>query len=116
RPQIRRRVPFVLGIRPLDELADPDVLARSTLDVDAAAALARVFVPTTAYRQALDALDRHGFAVLTGPPEMGKTAAARTIALAALADGWDARECTRPEEFWGAYRRDARQVFIADDA
>jgi hypothetical protein len=116
RPDVRRRVPFVLGVRPLEELADTDVLARSTLDVDAAAGLARVFVPTTAYRRALTALGRHGFAVLTGPPEMGKTAAARTIALAALAGSWEAHECLRPEQFWDAYRRDRAQIFIADDA
>jgi hypothetical protein len=75
-----------------------------------------VFVPTAAYRRALDVLDRHGFAVLSGPPEMGKTAAARTIALAGLASGWEAHECTRPEQLWQAYNAGRRQVFIADDA
>ena len=114
RPRVRRRVPFVLGIR--DDVADADALKRSTFDVDEAVALAHVFVPTRAYRRALDALDRHGFAVLTGPPEMGKTAAARTIAFASLAAGWEAHECTRPEQLWEAYRADRPQVFIADDA
>src|SRR3954447_9292740 len=114
RPHVRRRVPFVLGIR--DDVVDAEALARSSFDVDAAVALAHVFVPTGAYIRALDVLDRHGFAVLSGPPEMGKTAAARTIALAALAGGWEAHECTRPEQLWDAYARDRPQVFIADDA
>ncbi len=114
RPHVRRRVPFVLGIR--DEVADADALAGSTFDVDAAVALAQVFVPTGAYRRALEVLDRSSFAVLSGPPEMGKTAAARTIALAGLAAGWEAHECTRPEQLWEAYRPDRPQIFIADDA
>jgi MoxR-like ATPase len=41
-----------------------------------------VFVPTRAYRRALTVLDVHRFAVLTGPPAMGKTAIARIIAFA----------------------------------
>ncbi|MGZ8693934.1 MAG: nSTAND3 domain-containing NTPase [Gaiellaceae bacterium] len=116
RPHVRRRVPFVLGIRPLEQIAEPGVLERSTLDVGAARSLARVFVPTRAYHRALDVLEAHSFAVLSGPPEMGKTAAARTIALAGLAAGWEAHECTRPEQLWEAYRRDRPQIFIADDA
>jgi conflict system STAND superfamily ATPase len=116
RPHVRRRVPFMLGVRPLEELAEPAVLERSTLDVPGAVELARVFVPTRAYRRALEVLAAHGFAVLTGPPEMGKTAAARTIALAALAEGWEAHECTSPDQLWSAYSPDCRQVFVADDA
>src|SRR5205085_737361 len=61
RPAVRRRIPFVLGAR---EGAVPDELAR-------------VFVPTRAYRHALEVLEHHRFAVLTGPPEVGKTAIAR---------------------------------------
>ncbi len=114
RPHVRRRVPFVLGIR--EDIADAEALKRSTFDVDEAVALAHVFVPTAAYSRALDVLDQHGFAVLTGPPEMGKTAAARTIALAGLAAGWEAHECTRPDQLWEAYSPDRPQVFIADDA
>ena len=115
-PAIRRRVPFVLGIRDLDGLVEPEVRRRSTADVEAAAALVRVFVPTRAYQRTLDVLDLHGFAVVTGPPEMGKTAIARTVALTALTDGWEAHECTAPEDLWRLYARDRRQVFVADDA
>src|SRR5664279_5269307 len=66
-----------------------EVAARSSLDLPAASALAAVFMPTRAYRRALGVLDRHRFAVLSGPPEVGKTAIARTIALAQLTDGWE---------------------------
>jgi hypothetical protein len=116
RPDIRRRVPSVLGVRELDELIPPAVLARSSGDVDAARSLASVFVPTRAYGRTLDVLERHSFAVVTGPPEMGKTAIARMIGLALLTEGWELHECTRPEQLWEAYSNDRQQVFIADDA
>jgi hypothetical protein len=116
RAELRRAMPSALGVRDLSELIAPEVAARSSLDRAAASKLATVFMPTRAYRRALGVLDRHRFAVLTGPPEMGKTAIARTIALAQLTDGWEAHECTRPDDIWGAFDASRAQVFIADDA
>src|SRR5207253_6174214 len=78
--------------------------------------LAHVFVPTRAYVRALDVLDRHRFVVLTGPPEMGKTATARMIGLELLTEGWEFHECVRPDELWKAFDRGRRQLFVADDA
>ena len=115
-PLIRRRVPFVLGVRELEGLVDDDVVRRSTLDLAAAHELARVFVTTRAYRSTVDVLERHAFAVVSGPPEMGKTAIARTVALARLTEGWEAHECVRPEQLWERYDADRPQIFIADDA
>jgi hypothetical protein len=115
-PELRLRVPPVLGIRDLSGLIAPEVAARSTADVEAAVQLARVFVPTAAYAHALEVLERSRFAVLTGPPEVGKTAVARTIALALMTAGWEAHECIRPEQLWAAFARDRPQVFVADDA
>ena len=116
RPELRRRVPSVLGVRNLRELITERLLERSTADVAAAAELARVFVPTRAYARALDVLERHRFAVLTGPPEMGKTAIARTIGLALLTEGWEVHECVRPDQLWAAFDRERSQLFVADDA
>ena len=116
RAELRRAMPSVLGLCDLDRLIDAEVAARSSLDVPAARALAAVFMPTRAYRRALGVLDRHRFAVVSGPPEMGKTAIARTIALAQLTDGWEAHECIRPQEIWRAFDPNRPQVFIADDA
>jgi hypothetical protein len=113
---VRLRVPSVLGIGAAEELLAEDVAQRSTADLQAALDLARVFVPTSAHAAAVDVLARHHFVVLTGPPEMGKTAIARMVGLAALTDGWEVHECVRPDELWARFRRDHRQVFIADDA
>jgi len=116
-PELRRRLPSLLGVRDdLDRLVSAPLLERSSLDHGAARSLARIFVPTPAYARTLDVLQRYGFAVVTGPPEMGKTAIARMIGLAQLTDGWEVHECVRPPELWERFDQDRTQVFIADDA
>jgi hypothetical protein len=115
-PAVRAAMPSVLGLRELDALIAPEVRERSTFDITSAQTLARVFWPTRTYERARAVLARHGFVVLTGPPEMGKTAIARMLALAGLADGWEAHECTRPDQIWRALDRERPQLFVADDA
>jgi conflict system STAND superfamily ATPase len=114
--QLRLRMPSLLGVCDDESIFPEQAVERSTADLDAAQELARVFVPTRAHRRALAALERHGFVVLTGPPEMGKTASARMIGLAKLSDGWEFHECIRPDQLWAAFDRDRPQVFVADDA
>ncbi len=114
--EVRAAMPSTLGLRDLEAVIDPEVRRRSTLDIGMAQELARVFWPTHAYERARAALTRHRFVVLTGPPEMGKTAIARMVALAQLTDGWEAHECTSPDQVWRAFDRERRQVFVADDA
>ena len=116
RASLRYRLPSLLGVSDLSLLLPAEPWSRSSGDVDAAAAVARVFVPTRAYAQALGVLEQHRFVVLSGPPEMGKTAIARILGLAALSDGWELHECVRPDELWQRHAADRRQLFIADDA
>jgi hypothetical protein len=113
---LRLALPSVLGLRDLAPLIDYTVAARSSFDVERAQALARVFVPTRAYERARHVLARHRFVVLTGPPEMGKTAIAHMIALARLTTGWEVHDCISPEQVWKALDSDRPQVFVADDA
>jgi hypothetical protein len=113
---LRSAMPSVLGLRELGDLIARDVRDRSSLDIERAQALARVFVPTRAYERARLVLERHRFVVLTGPPEMGKTAIAHMVALAQLTAGWEAYDCISPEQVWRAFDRDRPQVFVADDA
>ncbi|HEY2438622.1 MAG TPA: hypothetical protein VGI07_00255 [Solirubrobacteraceae bacterium] len=115
-PGLRLVMPSLLGLRRLDELVDAEAAGRSTLDRRAAHQLAEVFVPTRAYHRALSVLGEHRFVVLTGPPEMGKTAIARMIGLAKMTADWEAHECTSPAEVARVRDPTARQVFIADDA
>ncbi len=115
-PRLRLLLPSLLGICPESAVVADDVRSRSSADVGAAFALARVFVPTRAYAATLDVLERSRFAVLTGPPEMGKTAIARMVGLAKLSDAWELHECTRPDQLWERFARERPQVFVADDA
>ena len=113
---VRAAMPSVLGLRDLTPLVAATTRASSSLDVERAQGLARVFWPTRAYERARDVLARHRFVVLTGPPEMGKTAVAQMLALAQMTDGWEAHECSSPEQLWRVFDARRRQVFVADDA
>lgn len=118
-PQIARSFPQLLSLRDLQELlrdaVHSDILARSEQAIAMAQTYARTFVPTSAYRLAQDKLASHGFVVLEGPPEMGKTTIGRIIALTQIACGWEGIECRSPADVLKMYRRDRRQVFVADD-
>jgi hypothetical protein len=117
---LRRAFPELLGLRDLQlliqEAVHKDILERSRVTVELAKALAKVFVPTTAYARALAALGGHHFVVLDGPPEMGKTAIARIIAISQLSLGWAAIECRSPDDFFRSFDQQVCQVFLADDA
>jgi hypothetical protein len=115
-PALRIALPSVLGLRDLEPLIGAELLDRSSVDVGRAQELARVFWPTRAYDRARSVLEAHRFVVLTGPPEMGKTAIAQMLVLAQMTDGWEAHECTDPDQVWRAFDHERRQVFVADDA
>jgi hypothetical protein len=119
-PNIRVAFPQLLGLRDLSDLlravVDVALIERSSLAIEQAREIASVFVPTTAYNKALQTLSSHSFVVLTGPPEMGKTAIARMIGLAKLGEGWQCLECQHPEDVLKARSGDEPRIFIADDA
>jgi hypothetical protein len=116
---IARSYPQLLGLRDLESLlsgwATKEIFQRSEIAIADAQALSNVFVPTAPYSRALETLSAHKFAVLEGPPEMGKTAIARMIGLAYLARGWEIVECRTPEDFLKKFEKSRPQVFIADD-
>ena len=115
-PELRAAMPSVLGLRDLGPLISTDLRVRSSFDLNRAEGLAKVFWPTRAYARARQVLADHRFVVLTGPPEMGKTSIAAMLALAQMTCGWEAQECSSPDQVWRAFDPRGRQVFIADDA
>ena len=119
-PALRRSFPQLLSLRDLDallgELVDRKILQKSYAAILAAKDVLDVFVPTNAYACAWEVLRKCRFVVLEGPPEMGKTAIAWMLALAQIANGWEAISCDTPEDFFGAYRPNKAQIFVADDA
>ena len=53
------------------------------------AAAARYAARSPAWSRAVATLKAHNFLVLTGPPEMGKTAIARMLGMELLTEGWE---------------------------
>jgi hypothetical protein len=119
-PDIRVAFPQLLSLRDLNQLlssvVNKAVLERSLAAVGEAEDLAKVFFPTHPYYDALAALDKHSFVVLTGAPEMGKTTIARMIGLAQLTRDWSYFDCYSPEDFFANLDDNAQQSFVADDA
>lgn len=119
-PAIRRAFPQILSLRDLDaflrDAVSADLIKRSAVAISQAKDLVSVFVPTSTYMQTWEVLRRRHFAVLEGPPEMGKSAIAWMIALSRIADQWEALFCESPSDFFHLHRPDEPQIFIADDA
>jgi hypothetical protein len=116
---LRTAFPTMLGIRDLTAVLsgvlEKDLVNRSQAFLGSAQDLAPVFLATRAYARALWMLAHHGFVVLTGPPEMGKTSIAKMIAVAQAAAGWDVIDCRGPDDFERALDVRRRQLFVADD-
>jgi hypothetical protein len=119
-PTLKRSFPQLLSLQDLDILLanviNRDVVERSSAAISYARTISAVFVPTSAYAQSWEVLRRHHFAVLEGPQEMGKSAIAWMVALAQIANSWEAVVCDNPEDFFRVLRPDVPQIFIADDA
>ena len=119
-PSLRRSFPQLLSLRDLEDIfrdaVGQETLERSRSAVHCARDVVPVFFPTSAYDRAWQVLRKHHFAVLEGPPEMGKTAIAWMIALAQLSQGWQAVVCDKPDDFFQCYKNGPSQVFVADDA
>ena len=102
-PTLRRSFPQLLSLRDLnivlEEAVSHELLERSRAAVDASEDIVRTFVPTGAYERTWKVLRSHQFAVLYGPPEMGKTAIAWMIALAQLSQGRWCADAGRPTRF-----------------
>lgn len=118
-PEIVRTFPQLLSLRDLRDLlrdaVHSDIIVRSQTAIALAQAHARIFVPTKAYDSARAKLVEHGFVVLEGPPEMGKTTIGRIIALSQIVCGWEGVECRSPTDVLKMYRHSHGQVFVADD-
>jgi hypothetical protein len=117
---IARAFPQLLTIRDLDELIayalNVESRARSETALQIATELVPVFAPTSSYERTWKVLRNHHFAVLEGPPEVGKSAIAWMIGLTQAAQGWETIVCRTPDVFFQTIRSNQAQVFIADDA
>ncbi len=119
-PSLRRSFPEIMSLRDLDallsEVVNKAVLERSKSAIEETRDVVPVFVPTDAYYESWRILQNHGFVVLDGPPEMGKTAIARMIALGQISNDWQAIDCRNPDDFFASFDPNSSQIFVADDA
>jgi len=119
-PNLRLSFPQLLGLRDIENLINQAInkpfFERSRSLLEDAYEYAKVFVPTGPYRKLLNIMPKYYFAVLEGPPEVGKTATAYMIALNKLKEGWEVYDCKNPDDFFNGYNKNAKQIFIADDA
>ncbi len=119
-PPIHRAFPQLLSIRDLDQLIagvlNHESIQRSSAALDIAKELVPVFAPTSGYDRAWSVLRKHHFAVLEGPPEVGKSVIAWMVALTQSSIGWEAIYSRTPDDFFKMHEPSREQVFIADDA
>lgn len=117
---VRQSFPQLLGLEDFELL-----IARATLNgieaktkaaLKEAHDLARCNVETNFYGQATESLKTHYYTVLSGPPEVGKTATAHVLALEAAAEGFDIVFCRKPETFYATHFNPNPQLYIVDDA
>ena len=113
---LRLAMPSVLGLRDLAPLIDREVRGRSSLDVDGAQELARVFWPTRAYERARAVLGRASVRGAHRSAGDGQDRD-RSDACAGAADRrLGGARVQRSRAGVACVRRRRRQLFIADDA
>jgi len=115
-PDIRWAYPQILGIQDIDFLLNKEIIEKSKVLLEEAKDHSQTFVPTQAYIKAHRVLTDNYFAVLEGPPEIGKTVTAYIIALNKACDGWEVYDCRNPADFFRVYNSTKNQLFVADDA
>lgn len=80
-PRLLRLVPRLYGIGDLSQILSSVIQQQSVAILEDLALSLKTFVPTASYRRAEDALHKHGFVVLVGPPASGKTAIAANLCM-----------------------------------
>ncbi len=117
-PRLRALVPRVYGLGDLSEILDERAYSQAAMLLESLGPNLRTFVPTGAYRRALEALSNSRFVLLLGEPAAGKTTIASTLCLHA-ADVWQARtiRVANPTDFQSHWNpNEPRQLFWVDDA
>lgn len=114
-PNIAHSFPQLLGMSQLKELTNWGLSKRSELFMGFAQLELSNFVVTRPYLDAVKLLHTNNFCILSGPPKMGKTCTSSAIAASFAADGFDVYELRKQEDFFSAFERGQKQLFICDD-
>ncbi len=116
--KLRMLVPRLYGLGDLSQILDARAYNQAHAVLDSMRDdLAKVVI-TASYRNAVDALNKHGFVLILGEPASGKTTIASLLAVSAI-DSWQASvlKPRTPEELIERWNPDERsQFFWIDDA
>lgn len=116
-PRLRMFVPRVYGLGDLSQILDQRAYEQARALLDYLQEDLSTFVVTDAYRQAVKAIEDHGFCLLLGEPAVGKSVIAATLAVTAL-DQWEIPtvKLDGPSDIARWNPNEPRQFFWADDA
>ena len=117
-PRLLRLVPRLYGIGDLSQILSAVIQQQSAALLEDLALSLETFVPTASYRRAEEALHKHGFVVLVGPPASGKTAIAANLCMVNLAQDADVRvlrieDAVQFKETWSP--ADKHSIYWVDD-
>lgn len=119
-PSIKYAFPLILGLADLGYLIEDAIIKstkkRTRILLEQAYEIAKLFVPTKAYINAIRILHETHFIVLEGPPEVGKTTLGQIILLEKATEGYESYELRKPEEFFKVYKANRNQIYFSDDA
>lgn len=87
RSRLRRMVPRLYGLGDLSQIIDERAYLQARYILSAMGDDLAAFVTTAAYRQSVEALQKHRFVLLLGDPASGKSTIGASLALGALDDG-----------------------------
>lgn len=114
--KLRMLVPRVYGIGDLSHIITGHGYKQAKAILDSMGSDLSCFVPTEAYRQALNSLNKHGFVILLGDPASGKSTIAAMLALGALDYGClGALKINAPDQI-NLWHPGEKQFLWVDDA
>jgi len=114
-PTILRAFPQMMGLSQLREITHWGLNQRSLQYLNSIQEDIETFVVTQPYLKALELLNKQHFCILTGAPKMGKTCTADALAVAFVADGFTVFDLRTQKDFFEAYDREEKQLFLCDD-
>ena len=116
RPRLRMMAPRVYGLMSLPEIIVGPAYEQARAILSSMGNDLGAFVPTASHRDAVAALDEHGFVLIVGDPATGKSTIAAALALGALDGGCTGAIRISAPERLDLWRPDQRQFLWVDDA
>ncbi|MEW2007186.1 restriction endonuclease [Microbacterium sp. NPDC079208] len=106
---------YVSSLAVLKTVLHHAVYERQRYFLERAARRARLFVTSDATQFVHESLGKYGMSIITGPPGVGKTTLAESVALTYAADGYEVFDVRNASEIENVWQPGAKQLFLYDD-